>query len=134
MGTLEDCILNGPMHKKWEYCLTGELTEEETRVSSYLTKMWTSFAVSGHPGFGAKPWSSKNPVYLKITDEVKEASDYRKEYHIASDQVYSNSTSTTTTISSSTMTSSSSTTTSSTSTSTTTTSAFDTNSIFSSFI
>ena len=80
--TLEDCILNGPMHKKWEYCLTGnffalsksfydvvlgELTEEETRVSSYLTKMWTSFAVSGHPGFGAKPWSSKNPVYLKVS-------------------------------------------------------------------
>merc|ERR1719245_1795786 len=107
------------MHKKWEYCLTGELTEEETRVSSYLTKMWTSFAVSGHPGFGAKPWSSKNPVYLKITDEVKEASDYRKEYHIASDQVYSNST-TTTTISSSTIPSSSSTTTLSTTTSSTT--------------
>ena len=75
-------------------------------VSSYLTQMWTNFAVNGDPGLGAVPWNSTHQKYTKvfiniitnkkpscqlfvqITNELQIASDYRLEYHIAADQAY----------------------------------------------
>ena len=47
-------------------CSAGQLTAEETLVSSYLTQMWSSFAVSGKPGLGAVPWNITDPKYSKV--------------------------------------------------------------------
>ena len=44
----------------------GSLTEEEMKVSSYLTQMWTNFAVNGKPGLGAVPWNSTHQKYMKV--------------------------------------------------------------------
>merc|ERR1712029_402467 len=92
-----DCLISGEIHSKWEHCLMGSLTEEEMKVSSYLTQMWTNFAVNGKPGLGAVPWNSTHQKYMKITDELQIFSDYRQEYHIAADQAYNRTGDTTTT-------------------------------------
>jgi len=93
------CIINpdGPVRTKWHDCFTGQLTEEELLVSSYISQMWVDFASTGDPGMGAAPWDTLNPVYTKITNEVQQHVDYRKEYHFASDQASPSTTSTTST-------------------------------------
>merc|ERR1712098_750297 len=83
---LTSCIMERPNYAKWHNCLLGELTPEEMSVSANLAQMWTNFATDGKPGLGAVPWKSKEPKYLKITDKLEVVADYRKEYHIASNQ------------------------------------------------
>ena len=89
---------NGPVRSKWQNCLTGRLTEEELAVSANILQMWTNFAINGNPGLGARTWSIEEPWYSRITDVVEIASNYRNEYHIASDEASTTTTSTTTTI------------------------------------
>ena len=62
------CIINpdGPVRTKWHDCFTGQLTEEELLVSSYISQMWVNFASTGDPGMGAAPWDTLNPVYTKV--------------------------------------------------------------------
>ena len=36
------------------------------KVSSYLTQMWTNFAVSGNPGLGNVPWNNTHKQYMKV--------------------------------------------------------------------
>jgi len=115
---LASCIMERPNYIKWHNCLLGELTPEELNVSATLAQMWTNFATTGNPELGAVPWKSKEPKYLKITDKLELVEDYRREYHIASEQAATDPPS----VSSSTSSSSSSTSTTSSSTMTPTTS------------
>ena len=52
-------------------------------VSATVSKMWTSFAVSGSPGFNLTPWTHSRPTYISINlnNVIKE--DYTKDYHVA---------------------------------------------------
>jgi len=81
-----DCVL-GQFRDKWHNCITGELSEEELGVSALLASMWTSFAASGDPGQGAKPWSREQPWYSRITTTVDQRWDYRLTYHHARDEM-----------------------------------------------
>jgi len=118
---LASCIMEQPNYAKWHNCLLGELTPEELNVSANLAQMWTNFATNGEPGLGAVPWKSKEPKYLKITDKLEVVADYRKEYHIASNQA--NPTSPSSTSKSTTMASTQSTESTTTKSTTTTTSS-----------
>jgi len=77
-----ECI-EGPFRDRWHWCITGELTEEETHVSGILADMWTNFAASGDPGHGARLWSREEPYYSRITTTVDQALDYHRNYHYA---------------------------------------------------
>ena len=47
--------------------LSGQLTEEEKLVSSYISQIWVNFASAGNPGLeSAQPWSIEAPVYTKV--------------------------------------------------------------------
>merc|ERR1719209_2043650 len=81
-----DCVL-GQFREKWHNCITGELNDEELGVSALLASMWTSFAASGDPGQGAKPWSREQPWYSRITTTVDQRWDYRLTYHHARDEM-----------------------------------------------
>merc|ERR1712032_1457433 len=81
-----DCVL-GQFRDKWHNCITGELNEEELGVSALLASMWTSFAASGNPGQGAKPWTREQPWYSRITTTVDQRWDYRLTYHHARDEM-----------------------------------------------
>jgi len=83
--TLDIPCIQGPFHDKWLWCVTGELTDEEMAVSEILATMWTNFARTGDPGYGAKQWSRDEPWYSRITTQVEQKLDYRKTYHIAAD-------------------------------------------------
>ena len=83
LPAIEECLVNpitciengatcvtdpdGPVRTKWHNCFTGQLTEEELLVSSYISQMWVDFASTGNPGMGAAPWSSGNPVYSQVS-------------------------------------------------------------------
>ena len=82
LPAIEECLVNpitciengaacitdpdGPVRTKWHNCFTGQLTEEELLVSSYISQMWVDFASTGNPGMGAAPWDTLNPVYTKV--------------------------------------------------------------------
>ena len=42
------------------------------KVSSYLTQMWTNFAVTGNPGLGTVPWDKTDMKYMKVVVETFE--------------------------------------------------------------
>ena len=74
---------NGQFRSKWHNCLTGQFSEEELQVSSNTVQAWTNFAARGYPGFGVGPWTTDDPVYLKIDKVNSVQTDFTKEYHIA---------------------------------------------------
>ena len=73
----------GQFRTKWQDCLTGELNDEETAVSAYMSQLWTNFATSGEPGFGLPAWSRERPAYVKVEETVSIREDYTREYHVA---------------------------------------------------
>ena len=40
-------------------------------VSSYLTQMWTNFAVNGNPGLGNVPWNNTHKKYMKVVVNIE---------------------------------------------------------------
>jgi len=91
IGDLNNAItcltnINGAFRSVWQDCLTGRLTEEEMAVSGTLAQMWTNFAVTGDPGYGATPWSKDEPWYVSIGETVSLEQNYELTYNIAMEE------------------------------------------------
>ncbi|NWV26538.1 SASB hydrolase, partial [Origma solitaria] len=64
-----------------KFCLSGEVTEEEKKLSRTLMKYWANFARNGNPnGEGLVEWPSYNlnEEYLQINLQQKKASKLKE--------------------------------------------------------